>query len=74
MIRVHGGAVMIKGTTTEILAEATGVLVGVYRNLRKAYPDELADEMFARIGRVAVEQANNEDAVIELINVVTKGE
>lgn len=74
MIKAEGSAVMIKGTTVDMLAEATGILVGVYRNLHKTMPDEVADKLFATMGRVAVSTANDEDGVVELMNIITKGD
>lgn len=74
MIKAEGGAVMIQGTTVDMLAEATGILVGVYRNLHQTMPDEVADKLFATMGRVAVSTANDEDGVVELMNIITKGD
>lgn len=74
MIKAEGGAVMIQGTTVDMLTEATGILVGVYRNLHQTMPDEVADKLFATMGRVAVSTANDEDGVVELMNIITKGD
>lgn len=65
MIRADGAFVSLEGKKGELIVETVGVLASCYRMLLKDGDEEKANELFAEIGREAVETAKSKD-VIEL--------
>lgn len=66
MIKVNGPLVEITGTIPEMMVETTGVLIALYRSLRKSMDEDKANEAFALVGRAAVDTALDDKSVLSL--------
>lgn len=65
MIKADGAFISLEGRKADLIVETIGVLASCYRMLLRDGDEEQANEMFAEIGREAVETAKSKD-VIEL--------
>lgn len=55
MIEYKEGGCSIKGTLTEILAETAAVLAATHELCKKELGEEMADKVFAALGKTVVE-------------------
>jgi len=67
MILSKEGMCMIEGHEALILAETEMILTSVYVNLVKSHGEEQANELFAMLGRAAIEGADGYEDRVEHI-------
>lgn len=66
MIKVNGPIVEMTGNIPEMMVETTGVLIALYRALRKSMDEDKANEAFALVGKTAVDTAMDDKSVLPL--------
>lgn len=66
MIKVNGPIVEMTGNIPEMMVETTGVLIALYRALRKSMDEDKANEAFALVGKAAVDTAFDNNSVLSL--------
>ena len=70
MIFIKDSVCMIEGHEPLVLAETTILLTSVYVNLKKGHGEEMANELFARLGKRAIEAVDTfEENAIDVNNV-----